>query len=74
MFMEDAGTMNIAPVDRMEPVAFRTPQGGSTETLSVLPGAERAKERQESPSGGGAVPTMLTVDWSCLGIRNPLPL
>lgn len=34
MFMEDAGTMNIAPVDRMEPAPFRTLQGGSTETLS----------------------------------------
>ena len=74
MSMEDAGAMSFALLDRMEPDPFRNPQGGSTETLSILPGDEGAKERQESPSGGGAYPTMLTVDRRCLGVRNPLPL
>ena len=74
MFMEDAGAMNFAPVDRMEPAPLCPPQGGSTETLSIFLGDEEAKERQESPSEGGAFPTLLTVDRKCLVVRNALPL
>lgn len=74
MFMEDAGTKNIAPVDRMAPAPICTPQGGSTETLPILLGAEGAEERQESPSGGSTFPAMLRVDRRCLGVKNTLPL